>query len=80
MSRTGLAMLTVWLVSACAATGDERSVTVEHGVNQFGVAETRAERHCAEFGRKALHVQTRPKESGFLGLQTTVSVFECIPP
>lgn len=80
MSRIWLVALTASFVAACAATGDERSVTVEHSAHQFGVAEMRAEQHCAAYGRKAVHVQTGPSESGLLGLRTAVSVFECVAP
>ena len=67
-------------LSACAtveATGDE--IVIEHAANQFLAAQLKAEDYCGEQGRVALHVMTGPRKSSFLALQTSESVFRCVP-
>ena len=37
-----------------------------------------ADRHCAKFGKAALHVQKGIEETGFMGFRTKTSICKCV--
>ncbi|PPR20353.1 MAG: hypothetical protein CFH40_01991 [Alphaproteobacteria bacterium MarineAlpha10_Bin3] len=68
------------LLGACAASGgNPGGIKVEHLATQPGVGQWTADRHCAQFGTRALLVRKGPKQSNY-GLipQTNVSEFDCV--
>jgi hypothetical protein len=75
-----VALVAVLFVAACAVQGSESEVSVEHLADKFATAEWAAERHCAEFGRAARHLQTLPatSDASVLFLSTRTSVFQCV--
>jgi len=67
-------------LSACAATGgDPTGIVVEHLATQPGAGQWRADRHCAQFGKRAVLARKGLKQSNS-GLipQTNVSEFDCV--
>ncbi|MEK9673096.1 MAG: hypothetical protein VW268_11435 [Rhodospirillaceae bacterium] len=68
-------------LAACAQPViKNEEITIEHPVNQFGIAELKADDHCKEFGRRARHVQTTPSTTSVLFFQSSLSTFECVIP
>lgn len=75
-----------WLVLALAGgilgcstlSGDEDEVVIKYSSPYLGVAQLMADRHCAKFGKSALHVQRGNEETWFIGFRTKTSIFECV--
>ena len=68
------------VLGACAASGGNTGgIKVEHLATQPGVGQWTADRHCAQFGKRATLVRKGPKQSN-CGLipQTNVSEFDCV--
>jgi len=75
-----LAVAALLFVAACAASvSSPNGITVEHAATQPGVGQWRADRHCAQFGKRAVLVRKGPKQSNYgLYPQTNVSEFDCV--
>ena len=66
-------------ISGCSTlSGDENEVVIKYSSPYPGVAQLMADKHCAKFGKAALHVQRGIEETGFVGFRTRTSVFECV--
>ena len=66
------------MLAACATQqGDETGVVIQHSSAHGGGAQWQADRHCAQFGKKAVLVQKAPKQSDYL-VETNVSTFDCV--
>lgn len=66
------------MLSACAVdSGDANGVTITHSARHAGGAQWQADRHCAEYGKKAVLVRKGPIQSDNL-VQSNVSEFECL--
>ncbi len=66
-------------ITGCSTlSGDENEVVIEYSSPYPGAAQLMADRHCAKFGKAALHVQRGIEETGFVGFRTKTSVFECV--
>lgn len=78
--RTAVAASLLALAGCAVVQQDDEQITIEHPANQFAIAQAKADDYCGEKGRKAVHVMTSPRQSSFLMLQTTTSVFKCIAP
>ncbi len=69
------------LVTGCAQlSGDDSGVVIEHAVNQIGIADMQAERHCAQFGKQARRVKSGPARPSLLLLQSRISEYSCVAP
>ena len=68
------------LAGGCAETlrADANGIVIEHGANQPGAAQWHANRHCEQFGKKAVLVLKSPRQTSYL-LESNVSEFECVP-
>lgn len=66
-------------ISGCGTlSGDENEVVIKYSSPYPGAAQLMADRHCAKFGKAALHVQRGNEETGFMGFRSKTSVFECV--
>jgi outer membrane biogenesis lipoprotein LolB len=66
------------LLAACSTQqGDETGVVIQHSAAHAGGAQWQADRHCAQFGKKAVLAQKAPKQSDYL-VETNVSTFDCV--
>ena len=66
-------------IAGCGTlSGDENEVVIEYSSPYPGAAQLMADRHCAKFGKAALHVQRGIEETGFMGFRTKTSIFECV--
>lgn len=64
--------------AACSTQqGDKTGVVIQHSAAHAGGAQWQADRHCAQFGRKAVLAQKAPKQSDYL-VETNVSLFDCV--
>ena len=80
--RFGAAAIALsFLLAACAVThsGDENGISIEYTTYQPGVAQWKADNHCAQYGKRAVLVRRGPRESNY-GLipQTNVAEFDCV--
>ncbi len=81
MNYSPLFAVLLLLLAACAASvGNPNSITVEHLATQSGVGQWKADRHCAQFGKRAELARKGLKQSNY-GLipQTYISEFDCVP-
>ena len=68
------------LLTACAVqSGDENGVSIEYMTHQPGIAQWTADKHCENFGKRALLLRKGPRQSNY-GLipQTNVADFNCV--
>ena len=76
--RLFLAIAMLGLLAACSTQqGDETGVVIQHSAAHAGSAQWQADRHCAQFGKKAVLAQKAPKQSDYL-VETNVSTFDCV--
>jgi hypothetical protein len=81
MSYSPLFAVLALLLTACAASGgNPNGIIVEHLATQPGAGQWRADRHCAQFGKRAVLARKGLKVSND-GLipQTQISEFDCVP-
>ena len=73
------ALIVPLAVAGCTVVQkDDEQITIEHLASQFAIAQAKANDYCAEKGRKAMPVMTSPRQSSFLLVQTSTSVFKCV--
>ena len=65
-------------LSACSVSGDAFEVSVEHPTLQPLIGQLAVERHCAEYGKSAVHLQTSARRSSILALGGRVSLYQCV--
>ncbi len=65
-------------LSACSVSGDAFEVSVEHSAGQPLIGQLAADKHCAAYGKSAVHLQTSPRQSSVLALGSRVSLYECV--
>jgi len=76
--RLFLAIPMLALLAACSTQqADATGIVIQHSAAHAGGAQWQADRHCAQFGKKALLAQKAPKQSDYL-VETNVSVFDCV--
>ena len=78
MWRFGYVSLVLAVLWGCTISADENEVVIEHPANQPGVAEFKADNHCAKFGKVAERVQLGIQKTTYLWLRGRISVFECV--
>ncbi len=77
-TRFLLAIPLLALLAACSTQqGDETGVVIQHSAAHGGGAQWQADRHCGQFGKKAVLAQKAPKQSDYL-VETNVSIFDCV--
>lgn len=76
-----LSLAAALLLSGCTGTlqSDENGITIEHSSHEAGLAQWKADKHCEQYGKKAVLVRKSPNQTTYL-LQTNVSEFECVAP
>jgi hypothetical protein len=82
LAHLGFALAIGALLAACAVRhASPEDITIEHDAKQHELAMVEAERHCAQYGKKAELVKTTaeaPSASLFY-LSSSLSVFDCVP-
>jgi hypothetical protein len=81
LAYLGPAIAAGLLLAACAVRhASPEGITIEHDAKQPELAVVEADRHCAEYGKKAELVKTTaeaPSASLFY-LSSSLSVFDCV--
>jgi hypothetical protein len=77
----GLVVMLGMLLAACAVRhASSEGITIEHDAKQPELAVIDAERHCAQYGKKAVLVKTTPEapSASLFYLSSSLSVFDCV--
>ncbi len=80
MGFLGLVMIAAAGSGCAQISSDPDGIVIEHAVNQIGIADMRAERHCAQFGKQAKRVKSGPARTSVLLLQSRISEYACVSP
>lgn len=66
------------VLAGCAVVGkDANGISIRHSAENNVMIQSRADEHCAFFGKKAVRVQQGDTEAMYL-FRTRVSTFKCV--
>ncbi len=73
------ALCAVLALSACSVvTADENGIEIRHAADNDLLVQSKAEKHCAAFGKAAVRVQESSIIDAYI-VRTLVSTYKCVP-
>jgi hypothetical protein len=73
--------LALWLAGCAVRHESPDGITIEHDAYQPELAAVEAQEHCAQYGKKAVLVNTSPPapSRSLLYLNSSLSMYDCVP-
>ena len=79
MRRLLVLAIAGFIIAGCAVqNADENRIVIKHTSKQPGLAKWTAEKHCAEYGKRAVFLVRGPKETSGLIPTTNISIYDCV--